>query len=166
MKRRISFIVALDRNGVIGRGGGLPWHLPDDMRYFRQVTMGKPVIMGRKTYASIGKPLAGRHNIVLTRDPEYDAPGCTVVRSVSAAMAAAGDAPEVMIAGGAEIYAALLPQADRLYLTLVNAEVKEGDAFFPALYPPAWLEVSREFHRIDARHVYSFEWVVLERLLD
>jgi dihydrofolate reductase len=166
MNRWISFVVAFDRNRVIGKEGRLPWHLPDDMGYFRRVTMGKPVIMGRKTYASIGKPLVGRQNIVLTRDPDYKAPGCTVVYSVSEALATAGDAPEVMIAGGAEIYAALLPLANRMYLTLVNTEVREGDAFFPALDPQEWREVSREFHDSNNRHPYSFEWVLLERKLN
>ncbi len=163
MKRWISFIVALDRNRVIGHDGRLPWRLPDDMRYFRRVTMGKPVIMGRKTYDSIGKPLVGRHNIVLTRDLDYQAPGCTVIHSASAALAAAGDAPEVMIAGGDQVYRLLLSQANRMYLTLVDAQVGEGDAFFPALDPEEWREVSREFHDRDERHPYSFEWVLLER---
>lgn len=163
MSATISLIAAVDQNGVIGKDGVVPWHLPDDLRFFRRVTMGKPVIMGRRTYDSIGKPLSGRHNIILTRNPGYVAPGCTVARSIPAALAAAGAAPEIMIAGGAELYAALLPTADRLYLTLVETRVEDGDTFFPAFDPDAWQEVSREHHSADDRHACAFEWVILER---
>ncbi|MEZ4641527.1 MAG: dihydrofolate reductase [Chloroflexota bacterium] len=124
----IAFVVAMDQQGVIGVNGRIPWHLPDDMKWFREVTMGKPVIMGRKTYESIParfRPLPGRHNIVITRQPDYDAPGATVVHTIQEALAAAGDVQEIVIGGGGVLYEALLPQANRLYLTLV-------DGTFPA----------------------------------
>lgn len=161
----ISLVVAMDRGRVIGVDNGLPWRLPDDMQRFREITYGKPVIMGRKTYESIParfRPLPGRHNIVLTRQKEFDAPGCTVVGSVEAALAAAGGVDEVMIIGGAELYAALLPWADRIYLTLVEGTFT-GDAFFPQLDWAAWREISREFHPADERHAHAFMFLVLER---
>ena len=126
-------VVAMDRNRLIGAGNRLPWRLPDDMQWFVQQTMGKPVIMGRKTYESIPtkyRPLKGRQNIVLTRDRSYAAPGATVVHSVEDALAVAGEAEETIIGGGANLYAQLLPQTHKLYLTLVQAEL-EGDAYFP-----------------------------------
>lgn len=155
----------MDRNRVIGLRGRLPWRLPDDMRRFRALTMGKPVLMGRKTYESIPerlRPLSGRHNIVLTRRPDYTAPGCTVVDTIDAGLAAAAGADEVMVIGGATLYEQLLPRADRLYLTLVDAAL-EGDAYFPPLRPSQWREVQREPHPADARHAYSFTFVVFER---
>lgn len=162
---RISFVVAIDKNRVIGANGRLPWRLPDDMRRFRELTMGKPVLMGRKTYESIPqrfRPLPGRHNIVLTRSRDYAAPGCTVVHTVEAGVAAATGAEELMVIGGASLYTALLPRADRLYLTLVEAEV-EGDTHFPPIRPSAWREVARKAHPADERHAYPFTFVVLER---
>ena len=131
----LAIVVAMDQNRLIGADNGLPWRLPDDMQWFVQQTMGKPVIMGRKTYESIPakfRPLKGRHNIVLTRDCSYAAPGATVVHSVKEALAAAGDADEIIIGGGANLYAQLLPQTTRLYLTLVEAELA-GDAYFPQI---------------------------------
>ncbi|HEX6385847.1 MAG TPA: dihydrofolate reductase, partial [Anaerolineae bacterium] len=163
--RHISFVVAMDRNRVIGVGGRLPWRLPDDMKWFKEVTMGKPVIMGRKTYDSIPnrfKPLAGRHNIVLTRNRDYRAEGATVVHSVEEALAATGDADEIMIGGGAQLYEALLPQADRLYLTLVDGTF-EGDTYFPELDMREWRERYRQDHDPDERHLYRFTWLILER---
>ncbi|MCB8916812.1 MAG: type 3 dihydrofolate reductase [Ardenticatenaceae bacterium] len=159
---QISLIVALASNGVIGLDGGLPWRLPDDLRYFRQVTLGKPVVMGRKTYESIGRPLPGRENIILTRQPNYPAPGCTVVHSVAAALAAAGSAPEIMVIGGAEIYRLFLPLAHRLYLTLVAA-TPAGDTFMPNYDPAGWRETSRTHHPADNRHPFPFDWIILER---
>lgn len=161
----LAMIVAMDRNRVIGVAGGLPWHLPDDMGWFRQVTMGKPVIMGRKTYASIParfRPLPGRHNIVISRSQVYDAPGATVVQSPEAAVNAAGDVPEIIIAGGASIYRLFLPQTRRIYLTLVDASLR-GDTFFPELDETVWQEVAGTEHDADARHAYGFRWLVLER---
>ncbi len=158
----ISLILAMDRNRVIGAGGDLPWRLPDDMKYFKARTMGKPIIMGRKTYETIGKPLPGRQNIVITRQREYQAPGCTVVHSPQEALSAAGSAPEVMITGGAEIYRRFLPQADRIYLTLIDASL-EGDTFFPELAPGEWQTIWEERHDADARNPYAYRFLVLER---
>jgi dihydrofolate reductase len=164
-KQTLAMVVAMDRNGLIGADNGLPWRLPDDMQWFVQQTMGKPVIMGRKTYDSIPakfRPLRGRHNIVLTRDRSYEAPGATVVHSVEAALAAAGDAEEIIIGGGADLYAQLLPQTSRLYLTLIDAAL-EGDAYFPEIDWPAWRETFRQRHSADERHNFAFTWLILER---
>lgn len=158
----ISLIVAMDRNGVIGSQGGMPWRLPADLRYFKKVTMGKPVVMGRKTFKSIGKPLPGRHNIVLTRSHSFAAPGCTVVHSPAAALTAAGNAEEVMIIGGAEIYRQFLPCSDRIYLTRIDAAF-EGDTVFPELRAREWRATWEEAHKADEHHPYSFRWLILER---
>ena len=159
----ISLIAALDRNGLIGADGEIPWHLPADLRYFKATTMGKPVLMGRKTYESIGKGLPGRHNIVLTRRPTYRAPGCTVVHSIPAALVAAGDVPELMVIGGATIYEALLPHAGRLYLTYIDA-VFDGDTYFPPFDRDAWHVVREEAHPPDGDNPYPYRFVVLERV--
>jgi dihydrofolate reductase len=164
-KRWLSMIVAMDKNRLIGAGGGLPWRLPDDMKWFVDKTMGKPVIMGRKTYDSIPprfKPLKGRHNIVVTHNPEYKAPGCTVVGSLTEALTAVGKAEEIIIGGGAHLYEQFLPQANRLYLTLVEGEFN-GDVYFPAFDLAEWHEVYHEIHDIDERHPYRFTWMILER---
>jgi len=163
--KRISFVVAMDRNRVIGVDGRLPWRLPDDMKWFKEVTMGKPVIMGRKTYDSIPerfKPLAGRHNIVVTRNQNYQVEGATVVHSIDEALAAAGDAAEIIIGGGAQLYEALLLQAGRLYLTLVD-DAFAGDAYFPELDMSQWRERYRQAHEPDERHPHRFTWLILER---
>ena len=158
----ISLIVAMDRNGLIGRDNGLPWHLPADLKHFKATTLGKPVVMGRKTYESIGRPLPGRHNIVVSRNPEFDAPGCTVVHSASAAIAAAGDVEEVMIIGGAQLYTELLPYTQRIYLTRVDAEFN-GDAWFPELDAEAWNEISRVDCAADEKNDYACSFLILER---
>lgn len=164
-KPLIALIAALDKNRLIGAAGAIPWHLPDDMRWFVEQTMDKPVIMGRKTYDSIPprfKPLKGRHNIIVTRQAAYTAPGCTVVHSPEAALAAAGDVPEIIIGGGAALYRYFLPQAHRLYLTLVDGEFS-GDVYFPAYDPAAWQETFRRHHPTDGRHAHPFTWIILER---
>lgn len=158
----ISLIVAASSNNVIGRDGGLPWHLPDDLRLFKRVTTGKPVIMGRRTFESIGKPLPDRRNIVMTRDPDYAATGCEVVSSVSEAIDLVGGADEVMIIGGGQVYRDFLPRADRIYLTRVQEEVA-GDTFFPEIDETAWQLVSSEHHDADDKHRHAFEMMVLER---
>jgi len=161
----LAMVVAMDKNRLIGADNGLPWRLPDDMQWFVQQTMGKPVIMGRKTYESIPakfRPLQGRHNIVLTREQSYEAPGATVVHSVEDALLAAGDAEEIIIGGGANLYAQLLPQTSRLYLTLVEAEL-DGDAYFPEIDWSAWRETFRQHHPADERHHFAFTWLILER---
>ncbi len=158
----IALIVAMGRNRAIGSDGEIPWRLPAEMRYFRQVTLGKPVIMGRKTFESIGKPLAGRHNIVLTKNREFRAPGCAVVHSPGEALLAAGDAAEVMVIGGSEIYRRFLPLAHRLYLTCIEAEFA-GDTFFPRFSPRQWRTVWQESHKADAQNAYAFRTMVMER---
>jgi dihydrofolate reductase len=161
----VSLIVAMDKNRLIGRNGRLPWRLPDDMKWFREQTMAKPVVMGRKTFDSIPdrfRPLPGRHSIVLTRQGDYEVEGVTVVHTIEAALAAAGTVDEIVVIGGAELYAQLIPMADRLYLTLIDAEF-EGDAYFPGLDPAQWREIYRQEHPADDRHDYPFTWLILER---
>jgi len=159
---RISLVVAASTNDVIGSNGELPWHLPDDLRQFKRVTTGKPVIMGRRTFESIGRPLPNRRNIVMTRNPDYVAPGCEVVSSVDAALDLAGGADEVMIIGGGQVYRDFLPRADRIYLTRVQTEVK-GDTHFPELDGDLWQRLSCERHPADAEHRYAFDVMVYER---
>lgn len=159
---RLSLIAAMADNRVIGRDNRLPWRLSADLQHFRRVTMGKPLLMGRRTYESIGRPLPGRHNIVLTRDPAYRAPGCTVVHSLDEALRAASDSEEIMVMGGAELYRQLLARAERLYLTLVHAEV-EGDVHFPDIDPGEWREISREDFSADDNNEFDYSFVVLER---
>ena len=158
----ISLVVAASINNVIGTGGGLPWHLPDDLRHFKQLTTGKPVVMGRKTFESIGRPLPDRRNIVMTRDPDYAAGGCDVVASVSEALDLVGDADEVMIIGGGQVYRDFLAHADRIYLTRVQADLV-GDTFFPEIDEAAWQLVSSEHHAADEKHGYAFDVMVFER---
>ena len=157
-----ALVVAMARNGVIGRNNQLPWRLPADLAFFKRVTMGHPVIMGRRTYESIGKPLPGRLNIVVSANPDYRARGCTVVHSMREAYAAAGDAPEVSIIGGSAIFEAALPEADVIYLTEVGADV-EGDVFFPPFDRTQWRETELERHAPDERHAHPFRILKLER---
>ena len=162
MAPRVSLIVAMAQNGVIGRGNRLPWRLPEDLRRFKASTMGKPILMGRKTFESIGHPLAGRLNIVLTRDAHWSATGVAVVHTVEAALAAAGDAGELMVIGGAEIYQLVMPFARRIYLTHVHADVA-GDTFFPDFDPTQWVDVECSSHPADDEHAYAVTFVTLER---
>lgn len=159
----LSQIVAIGRNRVIGAGNALPWRLPDDLAHFKRLTLGKPVLMGRKTWESLGRPLPGRDNLVITRNPGYHAAGARVFASIDTALAACSDAPEIMLIGGAELYAQTLPICDRLYLTEVDA-APDGDAFFPALDPADWRETAAEPHPADARHAHTFTWRTLERV--
>jgi dihydrofolate reductase len=158
----VSIIVATDERGAIGRGGGLPWRLPDDLKRFKALTMGKPIVMGRKTWDSIGKPLPGRHNIVITRQAGFEVPGVTVVASLDEALRAAGDVPEVCIIGGAEIYRLALPRADLMHLTRVHAVV-DADTYFPELGAGEWDEVQVEQHAADEKHVYAYSCLELQR---
>ena len=154
----ISLIAALASNRAIGKDGQLLWHLPEDMRHFRETTRGKPVIMGRKTWESLPdsfRPLPGRHNIVISRNPAYVAPGATLVSSLNDAMREAGAAHEVFVIGGAELYRQALPIADRLYLTEI-AEDFDGDVFFPDVPPEDWDEISRTARRGTSGPVFSF----------
>ena len=159
---RISIIVAASANNVIGVDGGLPWRLPEDLRKFKEITMGKPMIMGRATYESIGRALPGRKSIVLTRQEGFEAAGCEVVTSVEDAVAAAGDAAEVMVIGGGEIYRQFLPTCDRIYLTRVQAEVA-GDTRFPDLDMDEWAIITAEEYPAGNEREYGFTMEVLER---
>lgn len=158
---RVSLIVAVAKNGVIGRDGDLPWRIPADLGFFKQTTMGKPIVMGRKTWASIGRALPGRTNIVLTRDRQFQAEGATVVADFDAALAAAGEAAEVMVIGGAEVYAMALPHASRIYLTEVHA-APEGDTYLPEFSRDDWCETAREDHEAEGE-TPAFSFVTLER---
>lgn len=166
----ISMIAAVAKNGVIGRNNDLPWHLPDDMKYFMQTTKGHCVIMGRKNYESLPekfRPLANRQNIVVTHQTNYQAPGCLVVSSIEEAISKAdvSISNEIFLIGGSQIYSEGLLISDRLYLTEINAEIP-GDVFFPTLDLAKWQEVSRIHHSIDAKHAYSFDFVIYTKVLN
>jgi len=159
---RVALVVAMADNGVIGRAGALPWHLPDDLRYFKAVTLGKPVLMGRRTFESIGKPLPGRRNLVLSRAAAGHAPGVEYVRSVGQARALAAGAVGLCVIGGAEVYALALPLATRIYLTRVHGVVT-GDVYFPLRDFAAWREIESVAHAADERHAYAMSFATLER---
>jgi len=150
------------RNRVIGRNNALPWRLPADLAHFKRVTMGHPVVMGRRTYESIGKALPGRKNIVVTRNRDFRAPGCTVVASLDEAWEAAGDADEVCVIGGTTLFEETLPLADAIHLTEVEADV-EGDTFFPEFDRSEWRETEVARHGADERHAYPIRILELER---
>jgi dihydrofolate reductase len=158
----ITLIVAVADNGVIGRDNELPWHLPEDLKRFKRLTMGKPIVMGRKTFESIGKPLPGRVNIVVTRDPGYRREGVIVTHDVDSALRAAGEVPEIMVIGGAELFRSLLPRAGRVHLTRVHGNI-EGDVMWPALDGREWQVVERKEFAADERHAYAMTIEVLER---
>lgn len=157
-----SLVVAVARNGVIGRNNQLPWRLPAELAHFKRVTLGKPIVMGRRTWESIGQPLPGRQNIVVTGNRGYQAPGCTVVHSLEEAWKAAGDAAEVCVIGGTSLFEETLPTADLIHLTEVEADV-EGDTFFPPLDRSAWVETEVGRHPADAKHAYPFRMLELAR---
>jgi len=160
---KISIVVAMAANRVIGNNNRLPWHLPADLKHFKQTTMGKPILMGRKTWESIGRALPGRTNIVITRDENYAAPGCVVVHSIEAAMQAAQQQDEVMVIGGAEFYRQVLPRADTIYLTRIHQDF-EGDAFFPELDETGWQEVARVDCDADDRNPCAYSFIRLDRV--
>jgi dihydrofolate reductase len=160
----ISIIAAMDRNHLIGNKNQLPWHLPADFAHFKSVTMGKPIIMGRKTYESIGKPLPGRKNIVLSRNTDVRYEGVVCVNSINEALAEASEAEEVMIIGGSSLYEMLLGLVDRLYITYVDAEF-EGDAWFPKIDPHLWLEKESVTRQADEKNVYDCRFVTLEKVV-
>jgi dihydrofolate reductase len=157
-----SLVVAMARNRVIGKDNALPWKLPAELAHFKRVTMGHPVIMGRRTWESIGKPLPGRHNIVVTRNRDYRAPGCTVVASLEAAWKAAEGADEACVIGGTSLFEESLPVADRIHLTEVEADV-EGDTWFPEFDRSEWEEEEVARHAADERHAYPFRILLLRR---
>lgn len=165
---KLALIVAMAQNRVIGIDNKMPWYLPNDLKYFKAVTMGKPVIMGRKTHESIGRPLPGRTNIVITRDTSYQTEGCKIVHSLAEAIKLAESiclidgADEVIVMGGAQIYGLALADADRLYLTEVHANV-EGDAFFPEVDKQLWQEVAREDYKAEGPNPYDYSFLALDK---
>lgn len=162
---RISLLAALDRNRAIGRGNALPWHLPDDFRRFKALTMGKPILMGRRTAESLGRALPGRRNLVLTRGGRVPFEGMEAVASLDAAvaLAAADRAGELCVIGGAQVYALALPRATAMHLTHVDAAVADADTHFPPFDAGDWEIVSRAAHPADDRHAYAFEFVDYRR---
>jgi len=158
----LSLIWAMDENRLIGRDNQLPWRLSADLQWFRKQTMGKPVLMGRKTFDSIGKPLPGRQNIIITRQ-DMEIEGCTVVHSLAEARASAVDAQEIMVIGGAEIYSRLLDTADRLYFTQIH-DTFEGDTWFPEFDLSDWQEIHCETHQPDEKNAYAYSFKILQRL--
>ncbi len=163
---KVSLVAALDRNNAIGRDNAMPWHLPDDFKHFKALTLGKPILMGRKTAESLGRALPGRLNLVLTRSGHVPFEGMQAVASIDEAkqIAVASGVDELCVIGGAEIYALTLPMADVLHLTHVDAEVEGADAFFPAFDAVQWRVAKRERHAADAKHAFAFEFVDYERL--
>ena len=157
----ISLVAAVSSNGVIGCENRIPWHLPDDMQFFKGITLNKPIVMGRKTHESIGQPLAQRSNIVLTRNQSYTAEGCVVVHDVPSVFQAVGNVSELMIIGGSEIYQLFLPYTTRLYLTHVEIEI-DGDALFPTVDITKWQMTQCETHEADERHSHRFHIATYE----
>ena len=156
----ISFVVAMDENRAIGKDNDLPWYLPNDLKHFKNVTMGKPIVMGRKTYESIGKPLPGRENIVVTRDEHYQAEGTTVVHSVDEVLKK--EAEELCVIGGTVIFKLFMPVADRLYVTEIH-HTFDADTYFPEINRDEWREVSRESGTVDEKNKYPHDFVVYEK---
>lgn len=159
----LSIITAMDKNCLIGKENGLPWKIPADLQFFKKVTMSKPIIMGRKTFESIGRPLPGRQNIVITRDEAYTAEGCDVVYSIDEAFDIAGDVEEAMVIGGANIYQQCLDKCDRLYLSRVLGEF-EGDAWFPDINFSDWQLKEKEDHKADEKNECDYSFQVFERI--
>lgn len=162
MIRKISIIVAADENWLIGKQGSLPWKLPADLKHFRDLTTGNAVIMGRKTYDSIGRPLPNRTNIILSKNANLNIPGCVVVRSIEEALRAVPDDKEIFIMGGAEIYKQFLPFAQKICLTRVHHRF-EGDIFFPKPGLSEWTEIERQDFKTDDKNLYDYSFITLER---
>ncbi|MFO8055359.1 MAG: type 3 dihydrofolate reductase [Bacteroidales bacterium] len=165
MKPKISIIAATGKNNVIGKDNTMPWHMPADLRFFKKTTYGHPVIMGRKTFESLGKPLPGRKNIILSRNitlkDKFD--NAIIVNSFSKALKAAEQAEEVFVAGGSEIYQLALPFTDRIYLTKIDVEV-EGDAFFPEINEEEWMTTQKEQHKANPENPFDYEFIILDRV--
>ncbi len=159
----VSLIVAVAENGIIGKDGDLPWRLPADLKHFKAMTLGKPVLMGRRTWDELGKPLPGRRNVVISRQANFQAPGAELVGTLEAALALVAQEPEVMVIGGAQIYAQALPQVRRIYRTLVLGQ-PEGDTWFPELDWSAWRLVEETSQPADERHAYGMRMQRFERL--
>lgn len=160
----IALVVAMDRRGAIGRDGDLPWHLPDDLKHFKQLTLGHPLLMGRRTFESIGRPLPQRRNLVLTRNEDWQVAGTERVASLDQALQISRGAPWLMVIGGGELYGLALPRAQRIHLCAVDAEIADADTWFPAFDRSQWREMARREHPADERHQYAFAQLLLERL--
>lgn len=158
----ISIIVAIAQNNVIGRDNQLPWHIPNDLKHFKELTMGKPMLMGRKTFESIGRALPGRRNLILTRDKNFKAQGCEIYHSVEDALASIGDGEELMVIGGEQLFKGLLPHANRLYLTFIHDDI-EGDTYFPEWDQSEWKEVMRQDFHKTKEVPFSYSFVSFER---
>ena len=152
----------MSENWVIGQHNKLPWHLPADLKHFKRLTMGKPIVMGRKTFDSIGKPLPGRTNIIVTRNPRFQVDNCIVVHSIQEALDEVKTSNEIMVIGGASFYEQTFPLADRMYLTLIH-HTFQGDAFFPRYEKDEWLEIERVDKSPDENNPYPYSFIVLER---
>lgn len=159
----VSLIAAMAEQRVIGRDGQMPWHMPADLAWFKRQTLGKPIIMGRKTWDSIGKALPGRRNVVVSRDSLFQPVGAERASSPEAALALVAGEPEVMVIGGAQLYASFLPHAQKLYLTLIKANLS-GDTFFPDYTSYSWRELEYQQHPADAKNPYPYDFLILERL--
>jgi dihydrofolate reductase len=159
---RLTLIVARARNGVIGRAGTLPWRLPEDLAHFKRTTMGHPIVMGRRTWTSIGRALPGRRSIVVSRNPAFSAAGAEIVPSLDAALALAGDVPEIFVIGGAELFKEAAPRAQRMMLTQIDADF-EGDTFFPPPDPNQWVAVERERQSPTPNRPFALEFVTYDR---
>jgi dihydrofolate reductase len=159
----VELVVAVSENNVIGRGNQLPWRLSGDLRHFKSLTMGHHILMGRKTYESIGRALPGRVNWVLSRSSDFAPPGCRVVSSLHEAQAGVGSGSPLMVIGGAEIYRLCLPTAGRIHLTLVHAQIMDGDTHFSAWRAPEWIESGRERHPADEKNAYDYSFLTLDR---
>jgi dihydrofolate reductase len=160
----LSLIVAAGEHNEIGKDGKMPWYLPADLKHFKALTLGKPVIMGRRTFEAIGKPLPQRRNVVVSRSRGFRAPGCETAGSLPDALVLAAGVPEIIVIGGGEIYREALPRAQRIYLTRVHAHF-EADTFFPALDPTAWRETARDDHAADERNAFAYSFLTLVRRL-
>jgi len=161
---RMSAICAMSQNRVIGQNNQLPWHLPADLQHFKKITLNHPIIMGRKTFESIGRPLPQRCNIILTRDVTFQAPGCVVANSIETALESVKYSDEVFVVGGALLYQQFLPQIEKLYLTIIHQDF-EGDAFFPVLNFNAWEEISRTDCLPDENNLYAYSFIVLKKII-
>jgi dihydrofolate reductase len=159
---KLSLIAAVSRNNVIGKDNKMPWHLPADLQFFKTTTLGKPIIMGRKTWESLGRILPGRRHIVVTRNKDYTAEGVEIIHSTDAALKQASNVDEAVIIGGAHLYEEMLPLTDRLYLTEIDAEF-EGDTFFPEWNKEVWEVVSSETHPADEKNSFPYRFVVYDR---
>ncbi|MCL5975480.1 MAG: type 3 dihydrofolate reductase [Gammaproteobacteria bacterium] len=160
---KTAFVVAMDEQGLIGRDNDLPWRLSADLQYFRRITMGKPILMGRKTHESIGRALPGRQNIVVSSLTDYQAEGCDVVNSIEAALKLAADADEIMVIGGSSLFEQMFDTVDKLYLTRVHAEL-EGDTWFPEWDQTQWQLISQESHPADEKNDYAYSFEVYQRV--